>query len=198
LVERIVETVRDALDRRRFPWVLEGREPEPAERDAAIMASAALAAMRGVETKRRTLGKSAQEAAVTQALLDLAFMEVRLPHASAPTVGQAPKPGEFSREASLAGRKADLIVGLWDHRVMPIECKVSNSSLNSIKRLNNDAAAKAEAWIKDLGELQIVPIAVLGGVYSLSSLEDAQRRGLTLVWAHRLSDLTTWIESTRS
>lgn len=197
LVLRISSIVRDALDRRRFPWVSEGREPNPAERDAAILASAALAAMRGVETKRRTQGKAAQEAAVRQALLAHGFSLVRMPNASAPTLAQAPKPGEFSREASLAGRKADLIVGLWDHRVMPIECKVSNSSINSIKRLNNDATAKAEGWIKDLGEVQIVPAAVLSGVYHLHSLEDAQRRGLTLFWAHRLGDLLNWIDSTR-
>jgi hypothetical protein len=198
LVQRILDTVRDALDRRRFPWVFEGREPSPAERDAAILASAALAAMRGVETRRRNQGKAAQEAAVRQALLDHGFHQVHIPGASAPTLSQAPQPGEFSSEVSLAGRKADLLVGLWDHRVMPIECKVSNSSLNSIKRLNNDAAAKAEGWIKDLGELQIVPVAVLSGVYSLQGLEDAQRRGLTLYWAHRLSDLTSWIARTRS
>ncbi|MEO8648322.1 MAG: XamI family restriction endonuclease [Acidobacteriota bacterium] len=48
---------------------------------------------------------------------------------------------------------------------MPIECKVSNSATNSVKRLNNDAAAKAETWIKDFGEMVVVPVAVLGGVY---------------------------------
>ena len=197
LVRRILETVRDALDRRRFPWVFEGREPDPAERDAAILASAALAAMRGVETRRRSEGKATQEEAVRLALLANTFEEVRVPNATVPTLARAPKPGAFTREASLAHRKADLIVGLWDNRVMPIECKVSNSSINSIKRLNNDATAKAEGWIKDLGELQIVPAAVLSGVYSLSSLEDAQHRGLTPFWAHRLTDLTAWIDSTR-
>lgn len=197
LVRRILETIRDALDRRRFPWASEGRKPEPAERDAAILASAALAAMRGVETRRRTQGKSAQEFAVRQMLLQHGYLLVRIPNASAPTLAQAPRPGEFSREASLAGRKADLIVGLWDHRTMPVERKVSNSSVNSIKRLNNDATAKAEGWIKDLGAVQIVPAAVLGGVYSLQSLEDAQRRGLTLFWSHRLGDLVDWIDSTR-
>lgn len=196
LVRRILETVRDALDRRRFPWYFEGRDPRPEERDAAVLASAALAAMRGVETRRRNQGKLAQEAAVRQALLDKDFAEVQLPNASAPTLAQAPRPRQFSREAMLAGRKADLIVGLWDHRVMPIECKVSNSSLNSIKRLNNDASAKAESWIRDLGEIQIVPVAVLSGVYGLHSLDDAQRRGLSLFWAHRLTDLTDWIDST--
>lgn len=104
LVRRITDVVRDALDRRRFPWVSEGREPAPAERDAAILASAALAAMRGVETRRRTQGKTAQEAAVRQALLAHGFSLVRIPNATAPTLAQAPKPGEFSREASLGCR----------------------------------------------------------------------------------------------
>jgi hypothetical protein len=92
--------------------------------------------------------------------------------------------------------EADLVVRLWDERVMPIECKVSNSSINSVKRLNNDAAAKAEEWIKDFGQTQVVPVAVLSGVYKLHNLENAQSRGLTIYWAHRLDDLVDWIAAT--
>jgi hypothetical protein len=196
LVRRVVETVFQGLDHRRFPWVRDNRDPTPAEKEAAILASAALAAMRGVETKRRNEGKASQEDLVRQALLRIGFEQIPLPNRSAPTLTQAPQPGQFSGEASLAGRKADFIVGLWDHRVMPIECKVSNSSVNSLKRLG-DAAVKAAGWIDDLGQIQIVPVAVVGGVFSLDNLEVAQDRGLTLYWAHRLSDLTEWIESTR-
>lgn len=64
---------------------------------------------------------------------------------------------------------------------MAIECKVSNSSTNSVKRLNNDAAIKAETWRSAFGHLQVVPAAVLGGVYKIHNLEDAQERGLSLV-----------------
>ncbi|MBA2277408.1 MAG: XamI family restriction endonuclease [Chloroflexia bacterium] len=196
-VSQLVETVRAALDQRRFPWVSGDRPPQPGEREAAILATTALAATQSVGTKRRNEGKTKQEAAVRAALLQSGFTRISLPNGEARTLAEAPKPGEFSNEASLAGRKADLIVGLWDHRLMPIECKVSNSSVNSIKRLNNDAAAKAEGWTDDLGRLQVVPVAVLSGVYSLGSLQRAQNRGLTLYWAHRLSDVTGWIERTR-
>jgi hypothetical protein len=79
-----------------------------------------------------------------------------------------------------------------------IECKVFNSSINSIKRLLGDAAAKAEAWLRDFGTLQVVPTAVLSGVYKRAHLEQAQRRGLTLYWAHRLHDLVDWIERCRT
>ncbi len=197
LVARIVATIRDGIDRRRFPWVTDGREPTEAERDAAVLASAALMATRRTETSRRSEGKRIQEGRVRQALLDHGFAEVRIPGNTISTLGEAPRPGEFCREATLGTRKADLVVGLWDRRVMPIECKVSNSSTNSIKRLNNDAAAKAEAWVGQFGTIQMVPVAMLSGVYKLRNLEQAQDRGLTLYWAHRLGDLTEWIERTR-
>ena len=105
--------------------------------------------------------------------------------------------GEFCRESDFGGRKADLIVRLWDGRVLPVECKVSNSSTNSVKRLNNDAAAKAEVWIKEFGTATVIPAAVLSGVFKIHNLENAQARGLTLFWAHRLDAMIDFIEETR-
>jgi hypothetical protein len=122
---------------------------------------------------------------------------VPIPTGAILTMAEAPKPGEFTREVILSDRKADVVVGLFDHRIMPIECKVSNSSTNSVKRLNNDAVVKAGAWLHDFGERHIVPAATLSGVYNLKNLRQAQERGLTLFWAHRLSDLIEWIERTR-
>jgi hypothetical protein len=42
---------------------------------------------------------------------------------------------------------------------MPIACKVSNSEVNSVKRINNDAAIKATTWRQELGNNQVVPVA---------------------------------------
>ena len=81
---------------------------------------------------------------------------------------------------------------------MPLECKVSNSSTNSVKRLNNDAAVKAEVWRQDFGTVQIVPAAVLSGVYKLHNLIDAQNRGLALFWAHDLGALVDWLHQTKT
>lgn len=194
-VRRLIEVVRVVLDRRRFAWVIENRDPTESERDAAIMASAALMAARRVETNRRNTGKQQQEDLVKLTLRDLEFKEI--PPRIIPTFAQAPQPGEFCGESMLSGRKADVVLRLWDHRVMAIECKVSNSALNSVKRLNNDAAAKAEGWKRDLGLRQVVPVAVLAGVYKLSNLLDAQDRGLTLIWSHDLQALTAWISETK-
>jgi hypothetical protein len=101
------------------------------------------------------------------------------------------------RECLLGNRKADLVVGLYDQRIMSTECKVSNSATNSVKRLNNDAAAKAEAWLADFGRNNIVPTAVLSGVYKTHNLVNAQDRGLTLFWAHDIEKMIQWIQRTR-
>ncbi len=199
-VQRLMETVRAVLDRRRFAWVVEHREPTEAERGAAITASAALLAASRVQTNRRSTGKAQQEALVKQALKDSGLTEV--PARQIPNVSLAPAAGEFCAESTLgepkAGRKADVVLRLWDQRLMPIECKVSNSFLNSVKRLNNDAAVKAGAWREDFGRRQVVPTAVLTGVYRIHNLIDAQDRGLTLFWSHDLKVLTDWLSSTKA
>lgn len=194
VVSEIVEIILLALDRRRFPWVSEERQATREERDVAILASAALAADRRVGTRRRNEGKSKQEE-VRQTLEAAGLSQVG--RRAIGTLILAPQPGEFCLESMLGTRKADLIVMLWDHRLMPIECKVSNSAVNSVKRLNNDAAAKAEAWTRDFGRLQVVPVAVLSGVYKLHNLQEAQARGLALFWAHNLDALVDWIALTR-
>ncbi|HXU29228.1 MAG TPA: XamI family restriction endonuclease [Thermoanaerobaculia bacterium] len=192
---RILETVLIGLDVKRFPWLQDSRAPTPAERSAAILASAALMATQRVATRRRNLSKEEQEGRVREALLARGLREV--PRRIAAKLEDAPKAGEFCMESLLGSRKADLLVGLWDGRTLPIECKVSNSAVNSIKRLNNDAAAKARSWIAELGNLHVVPAAVLSGVFDRGSLKAAQDSGLTLFWAHDLEAAITWIEETR-
>ncbi len=197
MVARLVETVQLGLDRRRFPWVTEGREPNEAEKAAAILASAALVATQRAATGRRNESKAEQERRVEEMLLSDPDKMTKVPTRSIRTLAEGPAPGEFCRESMLGTRKADVVVGLWDQRLMPIECKVSNSSTNSIKRLNNDAAIKAEVWRKDFGEKNVVPTAVMSGVYKLKHLIDAQKRGLTLFWAHDLGKLKAWIGETK-
>lgn len=195
LARRVVETILIGLDRGRFPWIPQGREPTEAERAAAVGATAALMATQHVGTKRRSAGKVQQETRVEDALLGASLAKVSTRTVN--TLDDAPEPGHFCRESMLGSRKADFIVRLWDRRVMAIECKVSNSATNSVKRLNNDAAVKALAWRHEFGNRQVVPTAVLGGVYKLHNLEHAQERGLSLFWAHDLQRMLDWIEDTK-
>ena len=80
---------------------------------------------------------------------------------------------------------------------MPIECKVSNSAVNSYKRVNHEAAGKARGWITAFGQRQIVPAAVIAGVFNPGNLIGAQTVGLALFWNHRLDDLAEFIRSTQ-
>jgi hypothetical protein len=195
MARNIVQVILNGLDRRRFPWVNQGREPTEAERNGAVLATAALMAMRRLETSRRSTEKRRQEEDVKSALEGSGLK--RVASRSIHVLSEAPLRGEFCGESKLGTRKGDIIVGLWDGRVMPIECKVSNSATNSVKRLNNDAAAKAGAWRNDFGTTQVVPSAVLGGVYKLHNLEDAQARGLHLFWAHDIGRLVDWVSKTK-
>ncbi|MBX5470085.1 MAG: XamI family restriction endonuclease [Thermoleophilaceae bacterium] len=194
--QRVIETILTALDHRRFPWLVEGREPNEDERTAAVLASAALMATQRLSTSRRSESKTSQEQSVRDALLDAGFEEV--PTRRIETLAQAPNEGQFCGESQFGSRKADFVIGLWDGRTMPLECKVSNSSTNSIKRLNNDAAVKASRWIEEFGTIQTVPAAVLSGVFKRRNLEAAQEVGLTIFWAYKLDALLEWIERTRS
>lgn len=196
MVKRVIDVVRAGLDRRRFPWVAEQREPTEAERAAAVLASAALIATSRLGTARRSVGKERQESIVDGALAGAGLTKV--PTRKIDTLSHAPQPGEFCRESILGNRKADFVIGLYDKRVMAIECKVSNSATNSVKRLNNDAAAKAVSWIKAFGDVSTVPAAVLSGVYKTHNLIDAQTKGLSLFWAHDIPSLVGWIESTKA
>ena len=192
LVDRLVGFIQDWHDRRRFPWVKDSWEPEEDDRKAAILATSALLAMRRLETMRRNQGKKLQEELVaTQLRRSFDQVDPR----TVLTLSNAPKSGEFCRESLFGSRKADFIVGLPDGRTMALECKVSNSATNSIKRLNNDAAVKAVTWRDEFGTIQVVTAAVLGGVYALRNLVDAQTKGLTVFWAHDLTAMLRWMRS---
>lgn len=195
VVARIVDLIVNTLDRRRFPWVTEQRTPTEAESTAAVIASAALIATQRVGTSRRNEGQKAQEQLIEDAFLAAGLKKV--PRRLIPTLPKAPGIGEFCGESKLGASKADFILRLYDDRVMAVECKASNSALNSVKRLNHEAASKAEKWRRDFGETQIVPVAVISGVFKQEKLEDAQRRGLTIFWSHKLDQLVNWILRTK-
>lgn len=195
MCQRVIDTVMLGLDRNRFPWVSEDREPTEAERETAIVSTTALIATQKLQTSRRTDAKNQQEAVVADFLKSIGFTEVE--RRTVDNVSKLPAPGEFCGESLFYSRKADLVVRLWDGRTMPCECKVSNSATNSVKRLNNDAAVKAKTWVSEGGTQNVVPAAVLSGVFKVKNLLDAQSDALTIFWAHKLSAMSDFIESTR-
>ena len=194
-VRRVIETVMIGLDRKRFAWISEKREPSPEERRAAVLATASVMASQKVRTKRSNENSQLQEQAVRDALVYSGFDEVDTGNIT--PMNLRLEPGQFCSESLVGSRKADIPIRLWDGRVMPVECKVSNSGTNSIKRLNNDAAVKAKRWIDEFGNMLVIPTAVISGVFKMKNLKDAQDDGLTIYWAHSLDQMMEWIEQTR-
>lgn len=192
----LIDSILAALDRERFPWVSEARYPTESEREAAIVASAALRATNLAGTRRRTTGKNEQEGAVKNFLRDACGYS-EAPALPIPHLHAAPDPGKYCGEVLVGTRLSDVPIRLWDGRLMPTECKVSNSATNSYKRINNDAAVKSVVWRQEFGTTNVVPVAILSGVFALSNLEYAQEHGLTLFWAHDLDPMRDFIESTR-
>ena len=151
-----------------------------------------------METFRRSKAKGTQESAVKDKLQEIGLREVS-PRDIA-MLDAAPDVGEFCVESKLGtpdGTRADLVVRLYDGRAMPVECKVSNSAVNSFKRVNHEAVGKARAWLTGFGNRQVVPMAVISGVFNPANLETAQSDGLYIVWGHRLDDLADFVLSTQ-
>jgi hypothetical protein len=194
-LRKVFGVIERAIDPHRFPWIAEGVGPSNQQREVALLASSVLLAAQRIATERRSDVKESQESKVKDYLRGLGFTEA--PAVAINTIVKGPQAMQFCAECRLGERKADVVVRLHDTRLMAIECKVSNSSTNSVKRLNNDAAVKAEYWISQFGTAQVVPAAALAGVFKVLNLKQAQARGLALFWSHDLDKLGTFIESTR-
>lgn len=192
---RVREILLHVLDKHRFPWVEQNRPPSEQEREIAIVSSAALVAAQKLATERRGTATKIQEQAVKTKLEEIGFAPVK--KRTIVLLADAPAPAEYCGESKLGDTRADLIIGLYDRRVLAIECKVSNSGVNSFKRLIHEAGGKAGKWVGKFGTDPIVPAAVLSGVYSVNNLVIAQNMGLRIFWSHRLEDLAEFIEKTK-
>lgn len=191
----VVDVVLQVADRHRFPWLIDGRDPTSAERLTAVQATAALIATSRVQAYRRNESKRIQEDLVKRTLDTAGFSEV--PSRTVNTSRDFPDPGTYCGESSVGGSKADVVIGLWDDRILCIECKSSNSAVNSYKRVVLEAGGKATKWLKSYGDMQIVPAAVIAGVFNPSNLVKAQQEGLSIWWSHAVDEMVKWIETTK-
>jgi XamI restriction endonuclease len=192
-LRQVFSIIEKTIDPYRFPWVVEGRSPTKNEKAAALLASSVLIAAQRISTARRGYGKATQEALLKDFLRSLKYKEV--PPAKISTIVDGPQRGEFCGESIAGGDKADVVLRLNDTRLMLIECKVSNSAVNSFKRINHEAAGKARKWLAYFGTAQVVTTAVIGGVFNINNLLRAQEDGLTLFWAHDLKKLGQFVAS---
>jgi hypothetical protein len=192
------EVLRAIVDPKRFPWVETGRRATAGERDAAVLASSVLAAAQRVQTVRRGDERALVESGVRGVLLGLGFIEeTRRPRSGITNLRlHAPAPGTFMRCVNLGTDNADLVIGLHDGRVLALECKGSNSEINSRKRLNKEAVQNARAWRTRFGQ-EVVPAVAIQGAFKPAYVREAQDTPMVVFWGHRLADVKTFIEVSR-
>jgi len=196
---RLLDVMQVIADPHRFPWLKERREPSESEVGTARLATAVLMASQRVQTLRRGDEKAAVEGSVKGLLIGIGWQ----PAPSRPTRGiqklltDSPPARTFLTQTNMGADNADVIVRLDDDRLLAIECKGSNSEINSRKRLNKEAVQNARAWIGRFGSGQVVPAVALQGVFNARYVAEAQDTPMLVFWAHRLEDLKDFVAGAR-
>lgn len=193
LAVAVFKMILQLVDHGRFPWIASSRKPQIRELKSAIKATASLHASQAMQTERRAYGKVVEGLLITN-LTNFGYTKAKPKTKELKLPADFPAPATFFGECSLHGRRADLVIGLHDGRIVAVESKDSSSVVNSVKRVLNDTAAKARLWHSKLGDVAI-PVALLSGVFGLENLIEAQKQGLFLVWSHNLDDFTNWLKT---
>lgn len=193
LAQRAAHIISAGFDPERVPWLFAEprRDPTDEERRLAIRWTVGMKASAETQTGRRGEASKRQEKAVSELLTDLGFTQV--PARPIELTGGLAE-GEFSREAPVIGVKCDVPTRLRDGRLLLIECKVSNEGTNSVKRLNREVGGKARDWNRQLGAVA-VPAVVLGGVFRLINLQNAQAGGIAIFWERDLAPLAEFVQA---
>ena len=193
----IRDVIAQILDPKRFPWVAAGRLPTKDEQHAAILASTVAAAAQRVQTFRRTDERRQLEGAVRALIVGMNFTPVPIRRIES-LRRDAPQPGHYSARSCVLGKdEADIVIGLFDHRVLAIECKASNSEINSRKRINKEIGQDARNWVTRYGTDDFVPDGAIQGVFKPAYIAAAQETPLVFFWGHRLEDLCNFINAAR-
>lgn len=192
IAQSLIDAITPVVDAHRFPWLAEERAPTRPERVIAVEVTAALLASERIRTLRRTEPAMKQQEAVSQALISAGYTQV--PKPGRIDVPDKLERGTFCAEVNVGpeSAKADRPVRLRDGRLLAIGCKVTNSNINSRKRLLKDIASDAASWEKAFGK-QCIPAAVIAGVIDLATLKEAQGRNTFIVWQHNLQPLIDFV-----
>lgn len=190
----LVLILRRILDPKRFPWIYENRSASKSEEKAAILASSVAASAQRVQTSRRSDERDAVEGAVRALLFRMGWTRETSPRRGIQVLlTDAPQKGKFMIGCTIGEHNADMVVRLADGRVLALECKASNSEINSRKRINKEVAVDAGSWVRQFGEQNVVPAAVIQGVFNPAYLTLAQETPVVFFWAHRLTDLKRFL-----
>lgn len=204
------EVIVEFLNLDRFTWMEPGAPaPSQAEIETAVTATAELMALQRASTAKRTAGAKSQEEAARDCLT-----AVGLTHVAPALVRERARkltsytakrgiephnlrdllsPGEYTSEFLVAGHKSDVPVLLPSGVLLTLECKVSNSATNSVKRVIRETDGKRRAWREMFGTGGVLTGAVIAGVFSITTLVNAQEEGMLLFFDHEMEALAEFV-----
>lgn len=175
-------------------WVDRQRPPRIIELSNAIGAVAPLMANQGISTARRGRLSVAQENSVLELLM--AKQWARLQSSLVSAGGQLPARSFMYKTRFASGlnesKEVDVACGLGGTVILALECKVTNDTTNSVKRID-DVLNKANAWKNHWGTF-VRPAAMLQGVIKSSDVQRLLASGVEVFWSHRLDLFSAWIE----
>lgn len=192
LADDTAEAIRVVIDRVRFPWVEEERDPGADERERALQSTTLLWASQRLGTERRGEASTRQERVTGEALASagLTFDGTR----SRVQLLDDMARGTYSRERVVSTSKCDVPVRLRDGRLFALECKVSNGPKNGWKRINREVGGKATNW-RDAFGANLITGVVVAGVFDLSALTSARDQGVVIFWEHDLQPLVDFVSA---
>lgn len=153
--------------------------------------------MSKVATARRIESSARQEEAIRAAAVAARYESVSPPGTLTDPINQMP-PGSFATGTRrLSGTNMDVPIRLREGHptgllFLAVEAKVSNSTINSRKRLL-EVTRKRETWDASGQIYSFRTAAVLAGTFDVPRLLEAQEAGVMIFWEHRLEDLTAFL-----
>jgi hypothetical protein len=182
------------LSQRMAPWLRNNRSPSLEELASTIGAIAPLIASQKVATARRQRLSAIQELAVVEILTARHWTQVQ--SGLVTTSGGLPAQ-HFMHKARFASgpnenQEVDIACGLGGTVVLAMECKVTNDTTNSVKRIN-DVLKKASAWKRHWGSF-VRPAALLQGVIKPVDVHRLLDADVEVFWAHHLERFASWID----
>lgn len=194
IAPKIADFATENLDANRFLWV---SEPEKKITDITLASDYAkgwtcsIAADQNAQTRYRNWRKDQQEHAIASTLVKLGYTKSSF--RGIVTKDTDIKIGEFTQELRVKGRtrqKADLIArSKKTKKLVLIEAKAVGVEIDSTKRIK-ECCDKANDWKSGRDLSKPVVATVIAGFFNSTGIKNLLASRISVVWEHRLSDLS--------
>ncbi len=194
IATKIAAFTTENLDSNRFLWV---SNPKKKISDVGLASDYAkgwtcsIAADQNAQTRYRNWRKDQQEHAIASKLVELGYTKSSF--RGIVTKDTDIKIGEFTQELRVKGRtrqKADLIArSKKTNKLVLIEAKAVGVEIDSTKRIK-ECCDKANDWKAGRDLSNPVVATVIAGFFNSTGIRNLLASNISVVWEHRLSDLS--------